>query len=230
MTKESYSLSIPSYFSPLFTYFFSFILSFFLPLPTALLQPKKFGAAVISFFTRRPEPPHRNNNISSINPTNHLVGVVPSNMVAPDAPGQGLGWMAGGVSRGSQSPPRPRGDPRRNSRQPGIPSSPPLIGGGGGTTPPEGGGDDRSVFSLGRMPSLGRRRSQQTAVVDVWQQRFVLDMEEAEMWQRELIKFYRDETKEKKADGGGTGAGTGGGAGVGVGVHPVPPSNDRSVP
>ena len=80
------------------------------------------------------------------------------------------------------------------------------------------------------MPSLGRRRSQQTAVVDVWQQRYVLDMEEAEMWQRELIKFYRDETKEKKADGGGTGAGTGGGAGVGVGVHPVPPSNDRSVP
>ena len=83
----------------------------------------------------------------------------------------------------------------------------------------------RSSFSPVNILTPRRRRSsQQNNVVDMWQQRFLLDMDEAEPWQRELIKYHREETKDKrKAD-----------VGVGVGAarpaHLVTPANERPTP
>ena len=85
-----------------------------------------------------------------------------------------------------------------------------------------------------RLPSFppsfpgGGRRRKVSKGVDVFQQRFLIDMEEAEPWQKEFIQYHRDETtKESKkksnipkrrraaaaaaAAAGGAGGGAGGG-------------------
>ena len=143
---------------------------------------------------------NNDNNRGNALEANGLVGVVPTN-----APGQGLGLPGLRLT-----------DPQQQ-----MPSRP-SIGGSPSISPSEGlnqphlpNGSKLTTLGIFRYPSFppsfppGRKRSQ-NILVDLWQQRFLQDIDEAEPWQKELIQFHRDQTKDrrKSADvGTGTGAG-----------------------
>ena len=134
-----------------------------------------------------------------------------------------------------------------NRRQQHISSHSPRPSMGGNSRAPSEGVPNHSVRSAGgsllmalgniRYPSFppslpgGRRRSNNNTV-DMLQQQFLMDMEEAEPWQKEFIQFHRDETKGSKKstrNSIGTGAGAGG-RGSRESALPFIPSNESPLP
>ena len=138
-------------------------------------------------------------------------GAGPSNAVTAADRGQGLGMSLPPFFSSAAAAAANTASPRRTSRPQQMPSPPPV---GICVSPSGDNGSIRSNLSpipLGSLLAPRRRSHQQNNNMDIFQQRFLQDMDEAEPWQRELIKFHRDETDKNKSNIG-AGAGTRAGA------------------